>query len=336
MPNTKNAYTRHCIIDESLRLNRSYTCQELADICRKSDIYVTARTIEEDIRFMRKQWNAPIPRAFKKQYKYDNPQFSIRNLPLQAPQIKTLKSALQILKQFDYLPQFQDMQELILKLETKTDVSANECLITFDTLILQGLEHLRPLYDCVVAQKPVLLHYKPYEYDDRDRERFVDFTESAQGFALHVHPYHLHAYNHRWYVFGFTEKRNTTDGYALDRITQLHPLSIFSFKENKSVHFDTYFEDIIGVTHLKEYPQIETFTLRFLKPRAFYVRTKKWKNQQIELVETADNITFSWQLRYNRELEARILEYGQDVEVLEPLWLKDRVAKIWRSALSKY
>jgi predicted DNA-binding transcriptional regulator YafY len=72
--------------------------------------------------------------------------------------------------------------------------------------------------------------------------------------------------------------------------------------------------------------------MRFCKRRAFYVRTKKRKSNQIEHEETPDSIIFEWQLKYNSEVEAKILEFGEEVEVLTPQWFREKIRNNWKNA----
>jgi predicted DNA-binding transcriptional regulator YafY len=40
--------------------------------------------------------------------------------------------------------------------------------------------------------------------------------------------------------------------------------------------------------------------------------------------------------KYNRELEARVLEFGQDVEILTPQWFREKIDTIWKNAVVGY
>lgn len=101
------------------------------------------------------------------------------------------------------------------------------------------------------------------------------------------------------------------------------------------VDFKTYFNDIIGVTHWDD-TILETFKFRVHKPRAYYVRTKPWHSSQTEIEETDENINFQYRLRFNRELEARVLEFGKDICVIAPAWFKAHIANILKEAATQY
>jgi predicted DNA-binding transcriptional regulator YafY len=338
MPTNKNALERYLIIDEKLRSGRRFNLEQLAHTCaEKLDIDVSSRTISDDLRYMRERFQAPIPkRPIDGLFDYTDRRFSILNSPLKEKELVALKKVLHILRQFEYLPQFHDIQDIILNLETRSKTRADiaDNVITFDRSDLTGIQFLSTFYECILEKHPLHVGYTPYAGDDSDDQRFANALpfERGRGFSFHVHPYFLKEFNHRWFVFGWNEERRSTDCYALDRFQFVRPLALRPFIPNSTLDFTTYFDNIIGVTNLADYA-VEPFRLRFQKPRAFYVRTKRWKPTQLEIEETPDTITFEWQLKYNRELEARVLEFGQDVEVLTPQWFRKKIADIWHKAL---
>jgi predicted DNA-binding transcriptional regulator YafY len=301
MPSNKNALERYLILDEKLRSNRRHTLEQLADTCsEKLDMGISARTISDDLRYMRDRFNAPIPkRPIDGLFDYTDRRFSILNSPLKDKQVAALKKALHILRQFEYLPQFHDIQDIILNLETRSKAQhdvTNDNIIAFDRSDLAGIHFLSTLYECMLEKHPLHVGYTPYEGDNNDAVRFADAVpfERGRGFSFHLHPYFLKEFNHRWFVFGWNEERQSADCYALDRFQFVRPLELRPFIPNKTIDFAHYFEHIIGVTHIPDYA-IESYRMCFRKPRAFYVRTKKWKPTQIEIEETDDSITFEWQ-----------------------------------------
>ncbi len=78
--------------------------------------------------------------------------------------------------------------------------------------------------------------------------------------------------------------------------------------------------------------RLETVCLRFSESRFPYVMTKKLHHSQ----ELAGERMISICVYINRELIARILEFGADVEVLEPKELRKKIAEILEKASAKY
>jgi hypothetical protein len=341
MPTNKNALERYLIIDEKLRTNTRYSLEQLAKMCSDAlETQIEPRTISGDLKFMRERFDAPIPkRPEDNRFGYTNRHFSIMTSPLAEKDVVALKKVLHILNDFQYLPQFHDIQSIILNLESRghshTDVPNN--ILSFDRSELVGIDYLKDFYEGIVKKHPLQVGYKPFDGDPNDDIRFTNALpfEQGKGFTFYFHPYFLKEFNNRWFVFGMNEACERVDCYALDRFAFVRHLELRPYILNTTIDFDTYFDHLIGVTNSPTH-SVEAFQLRFQKPRAFYVRTKKWKPDQIEIEETPLSITFEWQLKYNRELEARVLEFGQDVEVLAPQWFQEKIAAIWQKALVVY
>jgi predicted DNA-binding transcriptional regulator YafY len=88
---------------------------------------------------------------------------------------------------------------------------------------------------------------------------------------------------------------------------------------------EEYFADIIGVTNFENESPVE-IKLRFLNGRGNYVETKPLHPSQKPVSwidsQTADVSLF---VKVNNELEAMLLSYGKDLEVIEPKELKKRL-----------
>lgn len=338
MPANKNALERYLIIDDKLRSGRRYSLDVLAQSCsEKLDTDISPRTISDDLKYMRSRFLAPIPkRPDDGLFAYTDRTFSIMKSPLQEKDVIKLKKTLHLLREFEYLPQFHDIQDIILNLESRGSLHAEipDNIISFSRSELTGIQSLSTFYDCILEKHPLRVGYIPFEGDHNDDARFTKSQpfESRRGFNFHFHPYFLKEHNNRWFVFGWNEEEMRLDCYALDRFDFTTPLALRPFIPNDTIDFTTHFDTLIGVTHIPNY-EMETFRLRFVKPRAFYVRTKRWKPSQKEIEETPNSITFEWELKYNRELEARVLEFGQDVEVLTPQWFRERIRGIWENAV---
>jgi predicted DNA-binding transcriptional regulator YafY len=77
---------------------------------------------------------------------------------------------------------------------------------------------------------------------------------------------------------------------------------------------------------------LETVMLRFSESRFPYIMTKKLHHSQ----QLTGERTISIQVYTNRELIAKILEFGTDVEVLAPASLRQKIAETLRSASAWY
>ncbi len=315
MPVNKNALVRYQVIDRCLRnTGRYYTIEDLQNECNKvlQEIYsdkktVSIRQIYNDIKFIEDSmgYGADIIKIRKEgrtYYRYKDPRFSINQTLLSEEEVTKLKSAIDVLLQFDGLPQFECLYEILPILQNKFALKAdNKPVIEIHSnKDFSGLKYISPLYNAVVNKNVLKITYK----------RFFD-CESAQ---FYFHPYYLREYNGRWFVYGFNEQENKpTWNLALDRIQQIE----ITDREYRPFDFDweAYFYDIVGVTRYDEAPQ--EITLRFYHESAPYVVHKPLHPSQ-RVYNEGDNVIVKIKVIPNRELISQILAYGANAEVLSP------------------
>lgn len=238
---------------------------------------------------------------------------------------KRIQEVVSILNQFQYLPQLNDLKIVLSKIEQQLNPSdASSCeisyIIAFDQVPkLHGIHRLAYLYNAIISKNVQFMYYKP-------------FNKPLEMVTLH--PYFLKQFRNRWFVYGLNTDAHKVFPYALDRIQRMEK-SPLSFTPNTYIHFETHFTDLIGITHSegdKPYP----VRLKVKKPRAFYMDTKPWHPSQVREKEEDTYIIFQFYLVLNKELEAQILEFGKDVEVLEPLSLRQNIYNILQEAIRYY
>ena len=128
------------------------------------------------------------------------------------------------------------------------------------------------------------------------------------------------------------EYRNITN-LALDRIVRFEQVST-PFIENTIIEdFDDYFYDIVGVSFPPD-GKVEKVLLQFSKRRFPYIVSKPIHGSQKTISPTEGLISLD--VIPNRELESIILSFGDDVEVLAPLSLRDAIATKIKNSSTKY
>lgn len=90
----------------------------------------------------------------------------------------------------------------------------------------------------------------------------------------------------------------------------------------------------MGVTVPKEHPIAEKVVLKFDPARFPYIVSKPIHSTQ-EVINEEEH-TLQITVRPNKELEAQIFSYGPQVEVLEPLWLRQQIEEKIVETLNKY
>ena len=329
----KLALIRYKTIDDCLKNRfRKWTLEDL--IVKVSDaLYeyegissgVSRRTIQGDIQMMRSDklgYNAPIVITDRKFYCYDDPDFSITNSPINAADMEKMKEIVSVLKHLNGFSYFDEMSDLIAKLENNLNKSAptGRNLIQFESnALLKGLEHINPLYQAILNRTPLLLEYKSFR---------------AQKSAQEVyHPYFLKEYRNRWFLLA--SKKGILYTLALDRIVGFHPVPTVGFIAHSGVDFERYFNDLLGVTK-SEKDRAHKVILQFDVPNAPYVLTKPLHHSQTILKHDESGLIIRIDVVLNFELEREILGFGENVKVLGPRHLQSRIRKRLDKAANHY
>lgn len=330
----KNALIRYQVLDRCFRNSgRMYFWEDLLDECNLAliDLDPTSEGIQrrqlfDDIRFMESEagWAIPLSRirhGRKVYYRYEDLSFSISNQPLNASEAEQIKSALQIFSRFSGAPQFEWVNEMIPKLESKFGlIDRKSEIISFESNIdLKGLHFLTPLFNAITNERVLLIKYKDFK--------------SSEPYEITFHPYYLKQYNNRWFVFGLNAHNHVPNwNLALDRIESLSETAQ-KYKQSKT-DWEEYFFDMVGVTRSESGTQQE-IVLKFSPEVAPYIITKpihpsqKHKNDPTGLEVKIKVIP-------NFELEKLVLAFAEQVKVVSPKDFRERISQRIKSASSLY
>ena len=335
MPVNRNALIRYTTIDKCLRNRyRKWTWEDLIDACSDAlyefegiDKGVSRRTVQMDIQMMRSEklgYNAPIIVHEKKYYTYENPEYSITQLPLSEQDLEKLGDAVEILKQFQGFSHFKEMTGLIQKLENKiyTEHNPNRPIIHIErNEKLKGLEYLNDLYQAVLKKQVIKVEYQSFKAKRPGR--------------IYFNPFLLKEYNNRWFLIGKMKKGDMIMNLALDRIHSFEVMEHMPFKDDPTFNPDTYYENVIGVTiNSGLMPRmIKLFVNNDNKP---YILTKPLHWSQHIIEERSDGIVITIKVVPNYELERLILGYGAGIEILSPPSLRRRIGNILVKAGNLY
>jgi len=289
---------------------------------------VSLRQIRADITYMRDRvaYNAPIVaypiEGRRCYYKYEDPNYSIFNNMLSIEDVKNLLSTIDMLGRYRS-PKNAWLEEVISSLELRFGIKANkDNIVSFESNDqLKGLEFLSDLIDAAINHQPLLMTYRPYKGEEQ---------------TLVIHPHHIKQYNTRWFLFGLEDHGSygmTTVNKALDRIVKFSVADV-PFIENDTIDYDSYFNDIVGVTHDRKHPDIEHVVLKFGKDRFPYVVSKPIHHSQ--QVISADEGKISIDVRVNRELEQNVFSFGPEVEVLSPEWFRTQIIEKYQEIVNIY
>ena len=334
MPVTRNALIRYRTIDNCLKnRQRRWTLEDLIDACSESlyeyegiDKGVSKRSIQMDIQFMRSDklgYNAPIIVLEKKYYTYEDPDYSITNIPLTDQDLGKLTEVVEILRQFKGFSHFQELSGMVQRLENKIYAAKTnqEPVIDFEkNENLKGLQHIDTLYQAIIKKCAVELCYQSFK--------------ARSSSTFHFHPYYLKEYRNRWFVIGMKKKNTPILTLALDRIISIEPCDA-KYVPRGNFNLQSFLHQIIGVT-VNPNGAPEKVLLQFDSETVPYVTTKPLHHSQ-EVVETLSNgVVIGLQVQLNFELEREILGFGDHVKVIAPEKLKRRIKETLEQALDLY
>ena len=201
--------------------------------------------------------------------------------------------------------------------------------------ICSGLEQnltnidLLPVFYKAIANKQVLRF---------DYQRF-----GQESFSLVFHPQFIKEYNGRWFVFGEAD-REPYQAYnvPLDRIVgKVCEVDDVEYNPAPKVFYQEFFMNIIGVTHEKGAKVEEVVIRTKTEYQHGLLLTKPLHHSQEEVLPFGEHDgQYYGEVRLtiepNRELRGRILLYGQNLEVISPLSLREQIKDIIRQQMDTY
>ena len=338
MPANKNALIRYKTIDNCLRNPyRRWTLEDLVEACcdalydcegiRKG---VSVRTVQGDIQMMRSDklgYNAPIVVYENKYYKYEDPDFSIMDMPLSQNDYLVMQEAVDMLRQLQDFNRFAEISDVVSRLQDKLSVSrkARKPLIHFDSVPdLKGLQLLNPLYNIIARQQVVKITYLSFN--------------ASQPKEYILHPHLLKEFRNRWFLFGSqyendfvkpdeqsqtclsnrTLKNMKLLNLPLDRIEAYEVMDKLQYRDNPAFDTEHFFDDVIGVS--KNIGDKAHHIVFWASPRqSKYISTKPLHpSQQLVQRHEDGSCTFSMDVVINRALYSVLMSYGAGICVLEP------------------
>ena len=189
--------------------------------------------------------------------------------------------------------------------------------------------HLLPEFFKAISDKQVLCF---------DYQRF-----GQKPFKLIFHPQFLKEYNGRWFVFG-EANREPYKAYnvPLDRIIgKLETVEGVEYIPAEKGFYQQFFNNIIGVTHEKD-AQVETVVIRTkTEYQHGLLLTKPLHHSQKETLPFGEHEgqyygEVQLEIEPNRELQGRILQYGESLKVIQPCSLRDEIKEILLKLLGQY
>jgi len=331
MATNKHATIRYHALDQCFsNPGRKYFINDLLEACNNA-LYeyndksegIKKRQLYEDITFMESEqgWSIPLERVRdgkKVFYTYSDRKFSINNQTINESEAKQLQETLSILNRFKGMPQFGWMEEMLVRIESVFNIKRNDKpIVGFEqNPYLRGLSYFTELFNAIQYKKVLRVEYQSFK-----QENSISFT---------FHPYFLKQYNNRWFLFGYNEEHGLISNLSLDRIISIKEINN-QYIENKTVNFEEYFEDVVGVSVFSD-TQAKKIILKVDIDLWPYIKTKPLHGSQRLINVNEKFVTLELELQLNYELESLILSFGEKIEVIEPQelrrYIKNRIKQL--------
>lgn len=183
-----------------------------------------------------------------------------------------------------------------------------------------GQEYLEPILEAMKKNRFIHITYYNYWREDT-REHYVM-------------PLCVKLFRQRWYMIGRKWPSGSDLVYCLDRIRDFR-LSSHIFEYPTDFSPQEYFEGCIGVI-TGDGCDIQKVRLKVSSGQANYFRDLPLHESQEEMEQTEDYSIFEYQLRPTFDFQQEILRNSEDVEVIEPIWLRKEIAGKIKRMWNKY
>ncbi|MEO6671018.1 MAG: WYL domain-containing protein [Ferruginibacter sp.] len=255
-------------------------------------------------------------------YRYADTGFSINNHLLNETEENQLNEVLLTLSRFKGMPQFEWIDEMVIRLESSFSLKGeSEKIIEFEqNQYLKGLEFFSAIFNSILYKKSLEIQYKGFK---QLKKEIITF-----------HPYYLKQYNNRWFVFGRSAGRIDITNIAIDRIQKIKESRI-TFKENNIPNFNELFEDLVGVTIYPE-SQPQKVLLQIGSELWPYIETKPLHGSQKLIKKTTNGTIISLMVHLNYELKSLLFSLGENLKVLEPEVLSNEIKLKAKQIIKNY
>ena len=157
MPVVKSARLRERIIDQLLRNKfRKYSVEDIKNkVNNELGTDISLATIYADIAHIRNEFDAKIIKNSHSQLFYEDPEFSINQIPLDEEDKKLLDMATTIFRIFSNSPIFAKFEHTIDKILTgsaitKTERNQMDCIQPGQTNSVVGVQYIEPILNAIL------------------------------------------------------------------------------------------------------------------------------------------------------------------------------------------
>lgn len=184
-----------------------------------------------------------------------------------------------------------------------------------------GQEYLQTIIEAMKENRILNISYHSYRKNEVNN--------------FDVEPFCIKLFHQRWYLvacstYAYYQQQGPRI-YALDRISFIEKTDkVFKMPEGWSAK--EFFKNCFGII-AGDGTKVERIKLKVSAGQAYYIRDLKLHASQQEIECNNEYSIFTYYLRPTYDFQQELLWHGEDMEVLEPLWLRkemaDRTKRIW-------
>ena len=185
-----------------------------------------------------------------------------------------------------------------------------------------GQKYLQPIIKAMKENRVLNITYHDYNKDEEN--------------SFDVHPYCVKLFRQRWYLVArkaYPNEKNIGI-YKLDCVNDLLTKDE-TFKMPKGWNAEEFFDGCFGINADQQIAN-QTVKLKVSAGLANNLRDLPIHETQEEVVCNDEYSIFSYYLRPEFNFQQELLWNGEDLEVLEPLWLRNVMARKIERMLNKY
>ena len=301
------------LIDVELRKGRYPTVDGLAET-----LEVNSRTVRRDLEFLRSEWNAPIDYCKNRNgWHYTDSAFTLSSQQITRDQLLAIFIAQKSLSQNKSSP----FAPLLARAVDVISASIPEMASVVRESAAQT-HSFRQTGDSTESIE-IFAALTTHLLSSEQIEVGYWAASSNETTTRVIDPWHVASINGNWYLFAWCHMRTEMRMFAVSRIQSVNPTGeIFDRPKNFSI------DETIGNGFqmvCETGVEIRDIVIQCDSDVAKYVREKRWHPTQTIKEQPDGSIVMQWRLNSIIEVSRWIQSWGEGVEVLEPIDLRELV-----------
>lgn len=184
----------------------------------------------------------------------------------------------------------------------------------------QGTENLYGILHAIKNKYQLKLDYQKF-WDDKPTARIIE-------------PYALKEFKNRWYIIAKDLKDETTKTFALDRLTNLE-ITRKRFTIPKDINIEVQFKYSFGIISPNDQKPQE-IVLSFDAHQGKYIKTLPLHDTQEIILDTEGELQIKLKLCITHDFIMELLSFGENVKVLQPKSLINKIKSTNEKAYKQY